>query len=112
VTGVQTCALPIFPRPGLHPGLPAHDPLVLTWERDGRRVGIELHGWIPGGGTYAGLPDDLSEARRRCRERVRVLEPGPLDLRRPLAGGGVTLDLRRLSALRGSDSSTLMGGSN
>ncbi len=97
------------PRPGLHPGLPAHDPLVLGWERDGRRVGIELHGWIPGGGTYPGLPDDAAEARRRCRERVRIREPGPLGLRRPLAGGGVTLDLRRLSALRGPDGSTRMG---
>jgi uncharacterized protein (DUF2126 family) len=101
------------PRPGLHPGLAAQDPLVLNWERDGRRVGIELHGWIPGGGAYPDLPGDASEARRRCRERVRVRdrEPGPLELRRPLAGGGVTLDLRRLTALRGSDGFTTTGGS-
>jgi uncharacterized protein (DUF2126 family) len=98
------------PRPGLHPGLPAQDPLVLTWERDGRRIGIELHGWIPGGGVYPGLPDDETEARRRCRERVRMSSPGPLTLRRPLAGGGVTLDLRRLSALHGTDGRNVMGG--
>jgi uncharacterized protein (DUF2126 family) len=98
------------PRPGLHPGLPAQDPLVLTWELEGRRVGVELHGWIPGGGTYPGLPDDEAEARRRCRERVRVGAPGPLTLRRPLAGGGVTLDLRRLSALRGGEARTMTGG--
>jgi uncharacterized protein (DUF2126 family) len=100
-----------LPRPGLHPGLPAQDPLVLTWALEGRQVGVELHGWIPGGGTYSGLPDDQAEAQRRCRERVRVSAPGPLTLGRPLAGGGVTLDLRRLSALRGPDRSTMMGGS-
>ncbi len=100
-----------LPRPGLHPGLPAQDPLLLSWEREGRRVGVELHGWIPGGGTYPGLPDDDAEARRRCRERVRFGEPGRATLRRPLAGGGVTLDLRRLSALRGADGWTMMGGS-
>jgi uncharacterized protein (DUF2126 family) len=98
------------PRPGLHPGLPAQDPLVLTWEREGHRLGIELHGWIPGGGTYPGLPDDADEARRRCRERVRIRDTGRVTLRRPLAGGGVTLDLRRLSALRGGDGATMTGG--
>jgi len=99
-----------LPRPGLHPGLPAQDPLVLTWEREGHRTGIELHGWIPGGGTYPGLPWDDVEARRRCRERVRIHEAGRLTLRRPLAGGGVTLDLRRLTALRGADGWTMTGG--
>jgi uncharacterized protein (DUF2126 family) len=99
------------PRPGLHPGLPAQDPLVLGWEREGRRIGVELHGWIPGGGVYPGLPDGEVEARRRCRERVRVVSPGRLTLRRPLAGGGVTLDLRRLSALHGTERQISMGGS-
>jgi uncharacterized protein (DUF2126 family) len=98
------------PRPGLHPGLPAQDPLVLTWEREGHHVGIELHGWIPGGGTYPGLPEDADEARRRCRERVRIRDTGRVTLRRPLAGGGVTFDLRRLSALRGGDGATMTGG--
>ncbi len=98
------------PRPGLHPGLTAQDPLVLTWEREGHHLGIELHGWIPGGGTYPGLPEDADEARRRCRERVRIRETGRVTLRRPLAGGGVSLDLRRLSALRGGDGATMTGG--
>jgi uncharacterized protein (DUF2126 family) len=88
------------PRPGLHPGLPALDPLVLTWERDGHRVSLELHGWLPGGGVYAGLPADQAEAQRRRRERVRVGEPGPITLLRPPGGGGHTLDLRRLDAWR------------
>ncbi len=88
------------PRPGLHPGLPAHDPLVLTWEREGRRLSLELHGWIPGGGSYQGLPADAAEARRRRRERVKVGEPGPLSLLWPPVVSGVTLDLRRLEVLR------------
>jgi hypothetical protein len=73
-------------------------------------MGIELHGWIPGGGTYPGLPGDAAEARRRCRERVRIREVGRLTLRRPLAGGGVSLDLRRLTALRGTDGWNTSGG--
>ncbi|MBK9519901.1 MAG: transglutaminase family protein [Anaeromyxobacter sp.] len=88
------------PRPGLHPGLPALDPLVLTWEREGHRHSVELHGWLPGGGSYPGLPADAAEARRRRRERVRVGQPGPLSLLWPPAISGVTLDLRRLDVLR------------
>jgi len=88
------------PRPGLHPGLPVTDPVVLTWEREGHRTAIELHGWLPGGGVYPGLPADAGEARRRRRERVRVSEPGPLSLLRPPTAPGVTLDLRRLDVLR------------
>jgi uncharacterized protein (DUF2126 family) len=84
------------PHPGLHPGLPALDPVVLTWERGGARRSVELHGWIPGGGSYDGLPADEAEARRRRRQRVVVGTPGPLELRRPAARSGVTLDLRRL----------------
>jgi uncharacterized protein (DUF2126 family) len=89
-----------LPHPGLHPGLPAHDPLVITWEREGRRVAVELHGWLPGGGSYQGLPADEDEARRRRRERVRLLEPGPITLREPPVPAGFTLDLRRLDAVR------------
>jgi uncharacterized protein (DUF2126 family) len=88
------------PRPGLHPGLPVLDPLVLSWEREGHRRSIELHGWLPGGGSYPGLPADEAEARRRRRERVRITEPGPLSLLRPPGSGGHTLDLRRLDAWR------------
>lgn len=89
-----------LPHPGLHPGLPAHDPLVITWERDGARVAVELHGWLPGGGTYPGLPADEAEARRRRQARARVLEPGPITLLQPPAPAGFTLDLRRLDAAR------------
>ncbi|HEX9290683.1 MAG TPA: transglutaminase family protein [Anaeromyxobacteraceae bacterium] len=89
------------PQPGLHPGLPALDPVVLRWERDGQRVGLELHGWIPGGGAYEGLPDGADEAARRRRERVRVVEPGRTAANAPPTSAGLTLDLRRLDALRG-----------
>jgi uncharacterized protein (DUF2126 family) len=88
------------PRPGLHPGLAPTDPLVVTWERERDRVAVELHGWIPGGGAYDGLPSGPDEARRRRRERVRVCRCGPQALRRPPAPPGVTLDLRRLDAVR------------
>jgi uncharacterized protein (DUF2126 family) len=98
------------PRPGLHPGLPAHDPLVVTWERDGERMAVELHGWIPGGGAYQGLPADPAEARRRRRERVRIVPGGPIWLRRPPVMPGVTLDLRRLDAL-GASARVVNGGS-
>jgi len=98
VAGVRYRAF--APRPGLHGGLPATDPLVLHWERGARRFSIELHGWIPGGGVYSGLPADAAEARRRRRERVRVGEPPRVSLLSPPVTGGVTLDLRRLDARR------------
>jgi uncharacterized protein (DUF2126 family) len=92
------------PRPGLHPGLPATDPLVITWEREGERIAIELHGWRPEGGGYDGLPGDEAEARRRRRERVRVTQVSraiaPAPLLWPPSVAGVTLDLRRLDVLR------------
>jgi len=98
------------PRPGLHPGLPALDPLVLHWELAGQRVGVELHGWRPGGGAYDGLPPDAAEAERRRRERVRVVRPGPTAAREPPPGAGaITLDLRRLAAVR-ARSAPLAGG--
>jgi len=50
------------PHLGLHPGLPAQDPLPLVWGRGDRAVAVELHGWIPGGGAYDGLPADAEEA--------------------------------------------------
>jgi uncharacterized protein (DUF2126 family) len=85
------------PRPGLHPDLPPRDPLVLRWTRGPQALEAALHGWIPGGGAYPGLPADAAEAERRRRERVviRPAAPGPA---RPAPGGGLTLDLRRLPA--------------
>lgn len=83
------------PRPGLHPGLPAQDPLVVVWQRAGRAVEIALHGWMPDGGAYDGLPVDASDAERRRRERVilRPLERAPEP--RAAVQPGLTLDLRR-----------------
>jgi uncharacterized protein (DUF2126 family) len=89
------------PRPGLHPTLPPTDPLVVTWERDGGCRAVELHGWIPGGGVYDGLPASAEEARRRRLERVRVRSGPPRPLRPAPGARGVTLDLRRLAALSG-----------
>jgi uncharacterized protein (DUF2126 family) len=109
VAGVRYRAF--TPRPGLHPGLPALDPLVITWEREGQRLGLELHGWLPEGGTYDGLPADATEARRRRRERVRTTSPGPLNLLWPRVVSGVTLDLRRLDVLKSSVSRSSVGGS-
>jgi len=83
------------PRPGLHPGLGPHDPLVLEWERRGEAVRVELHGWKPGGGAYDALPADGDEAERRRRERV-VVRPGRPRAARRAPSGRLTLDLRRL----------------
>ncbi len=87
------------PRPGLHPGLPSSDPLVLIWERGSRRLSLLLHGWNPTGGAYHGLPDGASEARRRRRERVSIssqTSTGPSGPGRPGRDTGFTLDLRRV----------------
>jgi len=87
------------PSPGLHHGLPPTDPLVLHWELDGERIGLELHGWIPGGGAYHGLPADAMEAARRRRERVRRVRPTTAaPPREPPGPKGFTLDLRRLDS--------------
>jgi uncharacterized protein (DUF2126 family) len=83
------------PRPGLHPGLGPHDPLVLEWERRGEAVRIEIHGWKPGGGAYEALPPDAAEAERRCRERV-IVRSGRFRSTRRAPSGRLTLDLRRL----------------
>jgi uncharacterized protein (DUF2126 family) len=90
------------PRPGFHPRLAPHDPLVLTWHHRDQAVTAALHGWIPGGGVYPGLPDEAEAARRRA-ERVVVSPPelsaavsaraaSPLDAGPP--DGPLTVDLR------------------
>jgi len=60
------------PTPGLHPGLPAIDPLVIEWSWGGRAQQIELWAWRPGGGPYEGLPTDDTDALSRRQERIRI----------------------------------------
>jgi len=60
------------PSPGLHPGLPVHDPLVIEWASHGRAQRIELWAWRPHGGPYEGLPVDDADALARRQERVQV----------------------------------------
>jgi uncharacterized protein (DUF2126 family) len=60
------------PRPGLHPGLPAVEPLVIEWAWADRAQRIELWAWRPGDGPYPGLPRDAGEALARRQERIRV----------------------------------------
>jgi len=60
------------PRPGLHPGLPAADPLVIEWAWADRAQRVELWSWRPSGGPYPGLPLDADEALARRQERIRV----------------------------------------
>jgi uncharacterized protein (DUF2126 family) len=60
------------PTPGLHPGLPAMDPLVIEWSWANRTQRIELWAWKPTGGPYPALPRDATEALARRTERVCV----------------------------------------
>lgn len=62
------------PWAGLHPGLGAQGPIVLTLLPPGaaRGLRITLHDWQPQGEAYDGLPDSLDAARRRIRERFGV----------------------------------------
>jgi uncharacterized protein (DUF2126 family) len=66
------------PWTGLHPGLGAQGPIVLTLlRRDGERaLRVTLHDWEPQGKPYDGLPGSLDEAHRRIRERFVVKEIG------------------------------------
>ncbi|MDB4960745.1 MAG: hypothetical protein JWP01_744 [Myxococcales bacterium] len=61
-----------LPTPGLHPGLPPADPLVIEWAWAGRLQRIELWAWRPDGGPYAGLPRDEADAIARRQERIKV----------------------------------------
>jgi uncharacterized protein (DUF2126 family) len=60
------------PSPGLHPGLPATEPLVVEWAWAGRAQRIELWAWRPGGGPYPGLPADATDALARRQDRIRI----------------------------------------
>jgi uncharacterized protein (DUF2126 family) len=61
------------PSPGLHPGLPATDPLVVEWSWGGRSQRIELWAWHPEGGPYPGLPRDDTEALGRRQDRIKIV---------------------------------------
>jgi uncharacterized protein (DUF2126 family) len=85
------------PSPGLHPGLPTNDPLVVEWAWGGRVQRIELYAWQAGGGPYAGLPLDEGDALARRTDRIRittrdgeVTADGHWPMQR-----GYTIDLRR-----------------
>jgi len=60
------------PTPGLHPGLPATDPLIIEWSWANRTQRIELWAWKPTGGPYPSLPRDDADALTRRTERIRV----------------------------------------
>ncbi len=60
------------PAPGLHPGMPSMDPLVVEWAWAGRSQRIELWAWRPSGGPYSGLPHDDADARERRQERIII----------------------------------------
>jgi uncharacterized protein (DUF2126 family) len=60
------------PSPGLHPGLPSTDPLVIEWAWGGRAQRIELYSWKPGGGAYPGLPADDTDAFSRRQDRIKI----------------------------------------
>ncbi|NVB77710.1 MAG: hypothetical protein HOV81_04885 [Kofleriaceae bacterium] len=60
------------PSPGLHPGLPVTDPLVVEWAWAGRAQRVELWAWQPGGGPYSGLPRDEQDAFERRQQRIQV----------------------------------------
>ena len=84
------------PQPGLHPGLPAAEPLVIEWAWADRAQRIELWSWRPTGGPYPGLPADADEALARRQERIRI---SPLEGRPSAAGHWgearpYTIDLR------------------
>ncbi len=64
------------PWTGLHPGIDAQVPIVLTLLAPGVEHGVRitLHDWQPQGKPYDGLPDSFDEAQRRVRERFVVEE--------------------------------------
>jgi uncharacterized protein (DUF2126 family) len=85
------------PSPGLHPGLPVTDPLVVEWAWQGRAQRIELWAWRPGGGPYRGLPPDEHDALERRQERIQITT-GDGDVTAPSfwrEARPFTIDLRR-----------------
>ncbi|WP_149497455.1 transglutaminase family protein [Roseiconus lacunae] len=87
------------PQQGLHPTLPAQDPLTLVLSHpDDRHWEICLHQWEPNGQAYPGLPVDLQEARSRRQARCVVKQlhraPDPGNPPPPEALGDHITDLR------------------
>jgi uncharacterized protein (DUF2126 family) len=78
ITGLRYRAF--VPWTGLHPGLGAQGPVVLTLLPPGSKhaMRVTLHDWQPQGNAYDGLPDSIAEARRRIDERF-VIEKLPFD---------------------------------
>ena len=90
------------PWTGLHPGIGAQGPVVLTLVPPAGRNGlrITLHEWQPQGAPYQGLPATLEEAGKRRNERFVVeellLDPAAEILPPPSeALSDYCLDLRR-----------------
>ncbi|MBK6470991.1 MAG: transglutaminase family protein [Betaproteobacteria bacterium] len=92
------------PERGLHPRLPAQDPVRLTL-RHPAQVGeyrVALYEWHPAGSAYAGLPADLDEAGKRRAERLTVehddgASPPAQRPGRPRSLSAYSLDLRWLA---------------
>jgi uncharacterized protein (DUF2126 family) len=90
------------PSPGLHPGLPAQDPLVVAWGHGDEHQRVTLHAWRPLGGAYEGLPVDDGDAATRRAERVSVhtaYDPLPRPAAAHRRSGLYTIDLRRPAPL-------------
>jgi uncharacterized protein (DUF2126 family) len=87
------------PSPGLHPGLPVVDPLVIEWSWQGKAQRVELWAWKPDSGPYPGLPRDENDAMARRQERIRVttLETEPAAGKFWRESRPFTIDLRRES---------------
>lgn len=71
------------PWAGLHPGIGAQAPIVLTLLPPGgnaQALRITLHDWQPQAKPYDGLPDSIEEAQRRTRERCVVETLAPAEV--------------------------------
>jgi uncharacterized protein (DUF2126 family) len=90
------------PSPGLHPGLPAQDPLIVAWGNGGEHQRISLHAWRPLGGAYDGLPVSAAEAAQRRTERISIhtaYDPLPRPQAAHRRASPHTIDLRRPAPL-------------
>ncbi len=90
------------PWSGLHPGITAQGPIVLTLIPPGAQkcIRVSLHEWQPQQLPYAGLPESLEEAQNRAAERFVVEQLDVSDIPEAFdppaqALTGYCLDLRR-----------------